>query len=184
VERFQGFNLMNTLFTRRSFLLVALAAGAFGTSTLIPTPAVAHEADCPYCSLPVIQDTDTQDNEVKLRYGRKRIEYRCVFCALSEAQSEYKEGDLTIAAPSEKKGEYIVIKREKGTWSAPANTIFAAKKMNHRVCQITYRAFASKAGFEAWVKAHPDQFDKDTQPLTLTQMLEVSKPPAKTAAQG
>jgi hypothetical protein len=60
----------------------------------------AHETDCPRCKLPVVQDTATRDNEVALRYGRKRIEYRCVACALAEARTEYKN-DLTILAPSE-----------------------------------------------------------------------------------
>jgi hypothetical protein len=163
---------MKTPISRRAFVAVMAAAGA----AVLSNPVSAHEADCPICSLPVVQDTDKQDNEVKLRYGRKRLEYRCVWCALQDAQSELKNGDIAIAAPSEKKGEPVVIKRTGGQWSAPEGAVFAAKKADHRVCQITYRAFHSKAGFEAWVKAHPEQFDKDAKPVTLEQLLELSKP--------
>ena len=49
----------------------------------------------------ITPDTTTQDNETVLKAGRKRIEYKCVFCALAEAKTEYK-GDVTIIAPSEK----------------------------------------------------------------------------------
>jgi hypothetical protein len=162
--------------TRRSLLLGVLACSALTTSPLFTPVVRAHEADCPVCSLPVIQDTATQDNEVKLRYGRKRLEYRCVYCALSDAQNELKNGDISIAAPSEKQGQPVLIKREKDQWSAPEGTLFAAQKANHRVCQFAYRAFHTRAGFDAWVKAHPDQFAKDAQPLTLAQMLKVAKP--------
>src|SRR5687768_16794028 len=84
-----------TNISRRRFVLT-LAAGAVTAVTTLAVPFAmpgwAHEADCPVCSLPVVQDTDKQDNEVKLRYGRKRIEYRCVYCAMSDAQSELKDG--------------------------------------------------------------------------------------------
>jgi hypothetical protein len=127
-----------------------------------------------------VQDTAKQDNEVKMRYGRKRIEYRCVYCAMTDAQSELTNGEIAIAAPSEKKGEPVVIKRVNGKWSAPEGAVVAAQKangkINHRVCQITYRAFHTKAGFDAWVKAHPEQFDKDSKPVTLEQLVELSKP--------
>jgi len=159
--------------SRRSFLAAALAAGTLGAIGSIAQPVLAHEADCPFCSLPVVQDTDKQDNEVKLRYGRKRIEYRCVFCAISEAQSEYKDGDVTIAAPSEKKGAPIVIKREGGQWSAPAGIVFVAKKMNHKYCQVSYRVFSSRAAFDAYVKQHKDQLE-DAKPLTLAEMVKVA----------
>lgn len=163
-------------YSRRHILVALLLAPV---AALLTNPILAHDADCPLCSLPVVQDTADQDNEVKVRYGRKRIEYRCVYCALSEAHSELTEGDVTIAAPSEKKGEAIVIKRVSGQWSAPQGVLFAAKKTSHRVCPITYRAFSSRAGFEAWIKAHPDQFDKESQPLKFAQMLKLAKAPGK-----
>ena len=41
-------------------------------------PAMAHEAKCPYCKLDVPQDTAQQDNEVALKYGRKRIPIKAI----------------------------------------------------------------------------------------------------------
>ena len=103
--------IKTSLFT----VLAATAAVSFVPGNF----ALAHEADCPYCQFPVTQDTATQDNEVVLKYGRKRIEYKCVYCALAEAKTEYSEGDVTIAAPSETKGEPVILKRTDGKWSAP-----------------------------------------------------------------
>jgi hypothetical protein len=146
------------------------------TLTFAGAPLQAHEADCPFCSLPVVQDTAEQTNEVALRYGRKRIEYRCVFCALKEAHTEYS-GDLSILAPAEDKNAPVVLTRQGNKWSAdPQNAVFAAQKANHKVCQITYRAFASRAAFDAYVKKHANLFDKDTKPVTLAQMIEITKP--------
>lgn len=104
---------------------------------------MAHEAPCPYCGMAVTQDTPTQDNEVALKVGKKRIEYKCVFCALKEAATEFK-GDLAIMAPSEKKGEPIKLSRQGGQWSAvPDNVVFVAQKASHKICQQTYRAFTT-----------------------------------------
>lgn len=169
---------MNTNMKRRHF--VAALAGSLTTVVVtifagpLAQPALAHEANCPVCALSVVQDTEKQDNEVKLRYGRKRLEYRCVYCAMMDAQKELKDGEIAIAAPSEKKGEPVVIKRVNGKWSAPEGAVFAAKKATHSVCQITYRAFHTKAGFEVWVKNHPAQFDKDSEPITLEQMVDLT----------
>src|SRR5215207_7483853 len=100
---------------RRSWLAVAAASLTFALAGLAARPAAAHETKCPYCRLDVVQDTADQDNEVPLKYGRKRIEYRCVFCALAQAKTEYK-GDVTILAPSEIKGKPVVITRANGQW--------------------------------------------------------------------
>ncbi len=154
------------------------ALGLFGL-TLATGPLWAHEADCPVCTLPVVQDTAEQNNEVALRYGRKRIEYRCVYCALQEAHTEYS-GDLSILAPSEDKNAPVVLKRTAGKWSAdPQNAVFAAQKANHKVCQITYRAFATREAFDAYAKKHAKLFDKDTKSVTLAQMLDITKPKSK-----
>lgn len=140
-------------------------------------PLLAHEAKCPYCSLDVVQDTDAQDNEVALRFGRKRIEYRCVFCALSEAQSEFK-GDLSILAPSEAKGKPVMIARKEGKWSVtPVTAVFVARKVNHKYCEIGYRAFSTKPAFEEYALKHKERLG-DVKPLTLEQMLELTKPVA------
>src|SRR3954452_4708627 len=72
--------------------LAALAAAGLWTAAV--RPAIAHEAMCPVCKLDVPQDTERQDNEVAIRAGRKRVEYRCVFCALSDAKSF--PGEITV----------------------------------------------------------------------------------------
>ena len=69
------------------------------------------------------------------------------------------------------------MKRTTHKWSAdPQNAVFVAQKASHKVCQVTYRAFATRAAFDAYVKKHANVFDKDAKPLTLSQMLEVTKP--------
>ena len=134
----------------------------------------AHEAPCPYCSLTLAQDTPELDNETVLKAGRKRIEYRCVFCALSEA-GDYK-GDLTILAPSEAVGSPIILSRKDGKWTSdPDGALFVAQKASHKVYHITYRAFSKRAAFDAWIKKYPDNFDKDAKPLSLAQMIEFTQ---------
>lgn len=160
--------------SRRRFLAGSLAAllslGMLGFGS---GPAKAHEAKCPYCKLDVVQDTPTLDNEVALRYGRKRIEYRCVFCALAQAKTKF-QGDVTIVAPSEVKGKPVTITRINGQWSvSPSSAVFVGEKANHRYCQTTYRAITNKAGFDAYVQKNPRI--KGAQPLTLAQMVELSK---------
>lgn len=169
---------MNTnLISRRRLLsggLAVLAAIAASNLAVI-TPAFAHDADCPVCKLNVIQDTKEQDNEVALRYGRKRIEYRCVYCAITDAnKGAYKDGDIKILAPSETRSKPVVIERTGGKWSAPQGTVFVAVKNSHKHCQTTYRAFSSKAAFDAHVKKN-EALLKDAKPLTLEEMVAVSK---------
>ena len=88
---------MKSVFTRRGFVTATLT-GLLGVSGLALRPLWLHEATCPVCKLDVVQDTEKLDNEVALKFGRKRIEYRCVYCALSDAKNF--NGDLTILAPS------------------------------------------------------------------------------------
>lgn len=158
--------------------LLAGTAAMLGTSTLTvlnAPPAWAHEADCPYCQMPVVQDTAAQDNEVKLRFGRKRIEYRCVYCAIAEAKSEYPNGDVAIAAPSEKKGKPVLIKRTGGQWTvSPASAVFVAEKVKHKYCQIGYRALTSRAALSAY-KAKNKAIVGNAKPVTLTQIVALAK---------
>ena len=133
----------------------------------------AHEAPCPYCGKAITQDTATQDNEVALKYGRKRIEYKCVYCALSEAKTEYPNGALSIQAPSEIKGAPVVLKRSEGKWSAlPATAVFVShSKLKHSVCDAQARAFTTEAAAKKYIA---DQ-KLDSAPLSLAQMLELAK---------
>ncbi len=136
---------------RRALLTGALAMISAISFPSVPS-ALAHETNCPYCDRPVTQDTPTQDNEVALKYGRKRIEYKCVYCALAEAKTEYAKGDLSITAPSETKGQPVVLKRTGGKWSlSPATAHFVSPaKLKHKVCQEQSRAFKTKAAAQAY----------------------------------
>ncbi|HVK03551.1 MAG TPA: hypothetical protein VM490_08755 [Armatimonadaceae bacterium] len=170
-------SVSHTISRRRALTggLAALVAAAGIPTLFAARPALAHDADCPYCKLKVVQDTKEQDNEVVLRYGRKRIEYRCVFCALAEAQTaQYKTGDVTVLAPSEKKAQPVVIERKGGKWSAPAGAVFVAVKQSHNHCQTTYRAFTTKAAFDAHV-AKNQPLLKGAKPLDLNGLLAVAK---------
>ena len=165
---------MKTLSTRRGFVTATLAV-LLGSSIVgvAPRPAVAHEATCPVCKLDVVQDTEKLDNEVALKFGRKRIEYRCVYCALQDAKNF--NGDVTILAPSELKGKPVVLTRAGGQWkAAPETAVFVGQKVNHRSCQVGYRALTTRAAFDRWVHAHHDLL-KDAKPLSLDQMLEAAK---------
>ena len=135
--------------------------------------ATAHEAKCPYCELEVVQDTPEQDNETAIEYGKKRIEYRCVFCALADAEKSYT-GDLTVLAPSEIKGKPVLIVRTGGAWSAPDSTVFVGKKVKHRHCQTGYRAFTTTAAFEHHVSENKAIL-KDAKPITLDEMVKIAK---------
>lgn len=147
-------------------LSILLAAGLAGTGR-------AHEAKCPHCEAAVVQDTPEQDNEVALKYGKKRIEYRCVMCAIADAEKSYK-GDLKILAPSDVKGKPVEISRIEGKWSAPESTVFIGHKIKHRYCDRGYRAFTTVAAFNAHVKKYKVQL-KDAKPVTLAEIVQIAK---------
>ncbi len=151
---------------------VALVTALALSSGFVPSVR-AHEAECPHCELDVVQNTANQDNETALLYGKKRIEYRCVFCAIADAEKSYT-GDLTVMAPSETKGKPVAIARAGGQWSAPEGTVFVGKKVKHRYCETGYRAFTSKAAFDAHVKKNKVLL-KDAKPMTLAEMVEISR---------
>jgi len=160
-----------SLFPRR-FAAALLAAGALAASPVL-RPAEAHETDCPHCKRNVVQDTATQDNEVAIRYGRKRIEYRCVACALAEARTQFKK-DLTILAPSELRKKPVVMTRTGGTWTAaPAGAVFIAHPAaGHKSCHLGFRAFTNRAAFDAHVKAN-NKLLAGAKPVTLAEIVEV-----------
>lgn len=134
-------------------------------------PAFAHEAPCPYCGMAITQDTPLQDNEVTLKIGRKRVEYKCVYCALSEAKTEY-QGDLTILAPSETKGEPIKLTRANGKWTASSETVAFVTNapLKHKVCHVQARAFTSPEAAQAYIAKNQESLT-DAKPLSLSQML-------------
>lgn len=141
---------MKTLNTTRRTLLAGIAAltTAIALPALNVTPAFAHEAPCPYCQMTVNDAT-----AAVLRSGRKRVEYKCVYCALAEAKTEFK-GDLTVSSPSEKAGKPVVLKRTGGKWTAmPATAYFVSPQhLKHSKCQAQARAFTSKAAAQSFAK--------------------------------
>jgi hypothetical protein len=165
---------MKSVFTRRLFVAGTLAAVlSAGVATTAVRPALGHEAKCPVCKLDVVQDTDKLDNEVALKSGRKRIEYRCIYCALKDAKSY--QGDIAILAPSELKGKPVTLTRKDGKWSvAPETAVFVGQKVNHRSCQVGYRALTTRAAFDKWVHANHELLN-GAKPLSLAEMLEVAK---------
>jgi hypothetical protein len=156
-------------------VIEAIRMGAFSLLLAggLAVPARAHEAKCPHCELDLTQNTPEQDNEVVLKYGKKRIEYKCVLCAIADAEKSYT-GDLLVLAPAETKGQAVEIARKGGQWSAPAGTVFVGHKVKHRYCDRGYRAFTSQAAFDAHVKKNKAIL-RDAKPLNLAQMVEVSK---------
>lgn len=143
-------------------LVVFAVLGAWGLASV----ASAHEADCPYCKLKLVQNTKDLDNEVVVKVGNKRIEYRCLYCVIKD-QKRYK-GDLIVYAPSEKIGEPVLLKRTGGVWSAPEGAVFLNTFKKHADCAALSRAFSGKASFDAYVGSAKVQGAK---PLTLEQFL-------------
>ncbi len=140
----------------------------------IVTMASAHEGECPYCKLKLVQNTKDQDNEVVVKFGNKRIEYRCVWCVVKDA-GRYKN-DLVVYAPSEKVGEPVVLKRTDGKWSAPANTVFLNTFKKHVDCCAQARAFATKDGFDKYVAA---QKLDGAKPYSLDEFVTMVAKPDK-----
>jgi hypothetical protein len=142
---------------------------------LVASPAAkvfAHEAECPHCGLDIVQNTATQDNETALMYGKKRIEYRCVLCAIADGDKSYK-GDLTVLVPSETKGKPIEIARKDGKWSAPEGTILLGQKVKHKYCQTGYRAFRSQSAFDAHVQKNKILL-MDAKAITLAELVDLA----------
>lgn len=148
---------------KRLLLIIALVLSSF---------ALSHEGDCPYCKMALVQNTKDQDNEVVVKFGNKRIEYRCVYCVFKD-QKRYKS-DLIVYAPSEKVGEPVVLKRTEGKWSAPEGAVFLNTFKKHSDCAELSRAFSSKAAFEKYVA---DKKILDAKPLSLTEFIELVMKP-------
>lgn len=161
--------------TRRMGVVAAtaLTLGAIAGG-VVNSPALAHEGECSFCSMPIVQNSAKVDNEVVLKAGSKNTDYRCVYCAMSEAHSNIK-GDLTIIAPAEAKGKNVTIKRVAGKWVvSPPSALFVGAKVSHRYCQTGYRAVTSRKAFDAYVKANKKVVG-DAKPLTLAQMIALTK---------
>ena len=168
--------MARTWFRTHLSLLTTVPAALLilGSLSLGSRPVRAGSARCPYCKLAVLDNSGPMDNTVTLTQGARRTEYRCVYCAIAIAKGQ-ASGDLTILAPSEVKGKPVVIFRKAGKWTVkPASAVFVAEKANHRVCQLTYRAFTSPAGAAAHVRKNQGLF-KGAKPVTLPTMVEISQ---------
>jgi hypothetical protein len=139
---------------------------------LVSALAFSHEGDCPYCKLPLLQNTKDQDNEVVVKFGNKRIEYRCLYCVVKD-QKRYKT-DLIIYAPSEKIGEPVVLKRTEGKWIAPEGAVFLNTFKKHADCAELSRAFSSRAAFDKYVT---DKKLIDAKPLNLQEFTDLVMKP-------
>jgi len=146
-----------------------LLLGVVGIAASSP----AHEGDCPYCKLKLVQNTKDQDNEVVLKFGNKRIEYRCVYCVIKD-QGRYK-GDLVVYAPSEKVGDPVVLRRSEGKWTSPAGSVFLNTFTKHANCAELSRAFSTKDAFVDYAKKHGAESAK---PLNLEEFIAVVTKPA------
>lgn len=145
-------------------LLLTLALGT--TAAFAPV----HETDCPFCKVPVTQNTEDQDNEVVLKFGNKKIEYSCIACVFKD-QGRYR-GDLVVYAPSETVGEPVILKRTEGKWSAPEKAVFINAWKEHKDCARLSRAFSKLEAFEVYAKKHAPE----AKPLTLAEFeKEVAK---------
>jgi hypothetical protein len=151
---------------KRTLIALLLLVSAF---------AFSHEGDCPYCKMPLVQNSKDQDNEVVVKFGNKRIEYRCVYCVIKD-QKRYKI-DLVVYAPSEKVGEPVVLKRTAGKWSAPEGAIFLNTFKKHSECAELSRAFSSRSAFDKYVA---DKKVVDAKPLTLTEFIDLVMKPVGT----
>ena len=152
--------------------IVVIVAAVWVLNAAGPRNAYAHQAKCPFCEQDVVQDTADQDNEVALRYGKKRIEYRCVMCAIADSKN-YK-GDVTVISPTEIMGKPALIARKNGQWtSEPQGLIFIGEKVKHRHCQLGYRAFMTKSAFDEHVKMNK-AIVHEAKPMTLDDMVKIA----------
>lgn len=155
-----------------------LAAAAMLMPFLCAGASAAGRGDkCPYCYLEVLKDTAEADNAVTLTHGgekKKEVRYRCVFCAIARARTDFK-GDVTITAPTESKGKSVRVLRREGKWSVePVSALFVAVPASHNHCQTTYRALTGKEAFEAYV-AKNGSLLKKARALSLPEMVEISR---------
>ena len=156
---------------------LVLRLSALATLGLFAAPsALAHDVPCPLCGLKVVQATKSQDNEVVLRFGKKRIEYRCATCVLTDAKKY--DGDLIVYAPSETKGKPVILQRTAGKWAAVKDeggklvpeegAAFLNDFKSHAKCAMLSRAFHTKAGFDKYVAANKVA---DAKALSLDEMV-------------
>lgn len=145
--------------------VIALVAAILFSSQ----PGQAHEADCPYCKIKLVQNTKDSDSEVVVRFGNKRIEYRCIYCVI--ADQDRMKSDLIVYAPSEIVGKPVLLRRIAGEWTGPEGAVYLNLLKGHEQCAVTARAFTTKDAFEKYVSLH--KLD-GAKPLTLKEFVEAA----------
>ncbi|AIE83799.1 hypothetical protein [Fimbriimonas ginsengisoli] len=161
----------------KTIRILAIGLFVMTGAAIVPANMVrVHEVPCPLCGMKVVQGTKTQDNEVVLRFGRKKIEYRCVYCAI--ADSKKYDGDLVVYAPSETKGKPVLLTRTAGKWAAvkesegklvpESGVVFLNDFDSHDKCAKLSRAFHAKEGFDKYVKGNGAEKSKS---MSLTEMV-------------
>ena len=144
-----------------------------GITALSGAAANAHNhgqgVECAYCEIDV-----APADVVTMTHAGKVHKYKCVYCALDEAQGKYKSGNVVVSAPSEKKGKPVVIRRVGGKWISPAGASFVGPaKLRHPICHIQYRAFTSRAAAQAHIAKNKKMLG-NVQPLSFAQVLKLA----------
>jgi hypothetical protein len=134
------------MFPKKILFIAVLSLIEF-TAFVTSIPAQAANRMCPYCAMPL----GAPSTQVWLQIGSKKVAYRCVFCAVSEAKTEYK-GNLSIQAPTENSKKPLIIKRTGGHWSLNLKSAtFVGKKVSHKFCPTAYHAFTSRAAAKRYI---------------------------------
>lgn len=134
---------------KRMLFTVALALMVF-TAFMTSIPAQAANKMCPYCAMPL----GAPATQVWLQSGSKKVAYRCVFCAVAEAKTEYK-GNLSVTAPTENSRKPLIIKRTGGRWSLnQKSAAFVGKDVTHKYCPTVHHAFTSSAAAKRYIAQH------------------------------
>ena len=137
------------MFPKKLLFIAVLSLMTF-TAFVTSIPAQAANRMCPYCAMPL----GAPSTHVWLQSSSKKVVYRCVFCAVSEAKTEYK-GNLSIQAPTENSKKPLIIKRISGHWSLNQNgAAFVGKNVSHKFCPTAHHAFTSSASAKHYITQH------------------------------
>lgn len=154
---------------KRMFFTVVLALMTF-TAFMTSIPAQAANKMCPYCAMPM----GAPSTQVWLQSGSKKVAYRCVFCAVAEAKTEYK-GNLSIQAPTENSKKPLIIKRTGGRWSLnQKSAAFVGKNISHKNCPTGYHAFTSSAAAKRYIAQHKSLL-AGSSAMTFSQFYATAK---------
>ena len=140
------------MYPKKIIFIVVLSLMTF-TAFMTSIPAQAANRMCPYCAMPL----GAPSTQVWLHSGSKKVAYRCVFCAVSEAKTEYK-GNLSILAPTENRKKPLIIKRTGGHWSSNLKgaSFVGNMKVHHKSCPTSEHAFTSRAAAKRYIAQHKD----------------------------